>query len=135
MSLAQHLQIQLSEYDRSIRTFIPYYEEMLHHVADLMKLVRKPRPVVVDLGIGTGALSWQCLQRAPRARVIGLDADAAVFAQARRRLARKLGSPLELIEGSFLDSPLPRCDVLVSTLALHHLRTAISKQLFYEKCF
>ncbi len=135
MSVAQHLKIQLSEYDESIRTFIPNYEELLQNVAELLVLVRKPRPTIVDLGIGTGALALLCLQKAPQARLIGLDADAAMLAPARRRLARKLNPQSQLVHGNFLDTGLPRCDALVSTLALHHLRPAKAKQRFYAKCF
>lgn len=135
MSAAQHLNIRLSEYDRRIRTFIPDYEELLQNVADALVLARRPGPVIVDLGIGTGALALRCLQKVPDAVLVGLDADAAMLAPARRRLARKLNPPSRLVHGDFLDAPLPRCDALVSTLALHHLRPAKIKQRFYAKCF
>ena len=54
MSVAAHLGIRLSEYDRRIRTFIPRYEEILDAAA--ASVVPKAR-TIVDLGIGTGALA------------------------------------------------------------------------------
>ena len=86
MSVSQHLNIKLSEYDQRIRTFIPNYEEMLNEVAAPVTLVKKPQPTLVDFGIGTGALTARCLQFAPQARIIGIDADPDILALARRRL-------------------------------------------------
>jgi SAM-dependent methyltransferase len=42
---------------------------------------------VLDLGGGTGALSWAVLDGLPGARVTVLDVDADMLAEARRRLA------------------------------------------------
>jgi SAM-dependent methyltransferase len=41
---------------------------------------------IVDLGIGTGALSARCLVSAPDARVVGIDVDPAIVALAAKRL-------------------------------------------------
>ena len=58
MGVASHLGIKLTEYDSRIRTFIPHYEEML----DVAAAAIPPRArTIVDLGIGTGALSSRCL--------------------------------------------------------------------------
>ena len=85
MSVATHLGIKLADYDARIRTFIPDYEEMLA-VAGVAIPARTR--TIVDLGIGTGALSARCLASAPGARVVGIDVDPAIVALAARRLAR-----------------------------------------------
>jgi spermidine synthase len=135
MSVAQHLKIKLSEYDRRIRTFIPNYEEMLDEVAAATALVEKKQPMIVDLGIGTGALVARCLAISPQARVVGIDSDPDILALARRRLAQKRAHKPVLIQGNFLENSLPRCDAMVATLALHHIAEAKTKQRFYVKCF
>ncbi len=135
MSVAQHLKIKLSEYDQRIRTFIPNYEEMLAEVAATTALVEKKRPTIVDLGIGTGALAARCLAISPQARVVGIDSDPDILALARRRLSQKRAQKPTLIQGNFLENPLPRCDAIVATLALHHIATAKTKQHFYARCF
>lgn len=135
MSVAQHLKIKLSEYDERIRTFIENYDEMLDEVAALMVLVKKPQPTIIDFGIGTGALAARCLRVAPSARLIGIDADVDMLTLARRRLAKKRGASLELHHSDFLAIALPRCDAIVTTLALHHIHDAGIKQRFYAKCF
>jgi hypothetical protein len=59
MSVANHLGIDLSEYDARIRTFIPNYEEMLDVVASVIDPMSS---MILDLGIGTGALSERCVR-------------------------------------------------------------------------
>jgi len=58
MSVASHLGIKISEYDARIRTFIPDYEEMLRVAASA---VPRAARTILDLGVGTGALSAACL--------------------------------------------------------------------------
>lgn len=134
MSVARHLGISLSQYDRRIRTFIPHYEEILEVVAGAARLVRARAPVIVDLGIGTGALAARCLTARSRATLIGLDADAGMLDMAARRLNR-FARRIQLIHGSFARTPLPRCDMIVATLALHHIRSERGKRRFYRRCF
>ncbi len=131
MSVATHLGIRLRDYDAMIRTFIPDYEEMLDEAASALRLVRRRSPVIVELGIGSGALAERCVAVSPRARVIGLDVDADILALARRRL----GPRLTTVSGNFLAEPLPRCDVIVSSFALHHVRTRARKAGIYRRGF
>jgi tRNA (cmo5U34)-methyltransferase len=135
MSVARHLKIKLSEYDKSIRTFIPNYEEMLDEVAKTASLVGKRNPTILDLGIGTGALSARCLAAMPHAGIYGIDEDPDILELARRRLSRKVKRNLDLKHGSFLETPFPRCDAIVATIALHHVTSIKTKQRLYAKCF
>lgn len=137
MSVASHLRIRLSEYDRRIRTFIPHYEEMLSAVASAVELVAKATPTILDLGIGTGALAARCLRLRPRARLIGIDADPQILAVAHRRLSRRARSAAQrivLIHADFSRAALPSCDLIVATLALHHIAPAAAKRRLYVKC-
>lgn len=126
MSVSTHLGIDLAEYDRRIRSFVPYYETMLDVAA---AAVRPSTRVILDLGIGTGALAQRCLRAAPRARVVGIDADAGMMAMASARLGRRA----TLVTGSFLRTPLPRADAVVASLALHHVRTRTAKRALYRR--
>jgi ubiquinone/menaquinone biosynthesis C-methylase UbiE len=126
MSVAAHLGINLAEYDARIRTFIPYYEEMLDVAA---AAVPRDARTIVDLGTGTGALAARCLGVAPKARVIGIDADPDILKVAARRLGRRA----EMRPGSFLRAELPRADAVVASFALHHVRTRGAKQRLYAR--
>jgi len=135
VSVAQHLKIKISEYDKSIRTFIPNYEELLDEVAKTASLIGKRKPTILDLGVGTGALSARCLAVMPQADIYGIDADPDILELARRRLSRKIKGRLDLALGSFLETPFPRCDAIVATIALHHIMSIKTKQRLYAKCF
>jgi len=126
MSVASHLGIDLSEYDERIRTFILDYEEVLGTAADA---VPPNARTIVDLGIGTGALSARCLGTARRARVYGIDVDPAILTLAERRL----GGRATCARGSFTRVPLPRTDVVVASFSLHHVRTTTAKAALYGR--
>ena len=126
MSTASHLGIRLSEYDRRIRTFIPHYEEMLDAAASLTP----PRAAtLLDLGTGTGALAVRCLGIARNARVTAIDSEAAMLALARRRL----GPHATLINSRFEDVAFPPADVVVTSLALHHIFSLKVKMAVYRR--
>lgn len=133
MGAAAHLGIRTGEYDARIRTFIPFYEEILDAAASaLATVLPASRPLVVDLGIGSGALAAECLAELPRGtRLIGIDSDGAMLAMARRRLGRRV----ETIEGNFLQTPVPRSDAVTASFALHHVRTAAEKGRLYRRLF
>ena len=78
---------------------------------------------VLDLACGTGTLALEVLERAPGARVTGVDADPEILERARRK-ADKAGAELAFDEG--MSTELPYADetfeVVLSTLFFHHLR-------------
>jgi SAM-dependent methyltransferase len=129
MGVAAHLGIDLREYDARIRTFIPNYEAMLAAAASVVAVHGGNR--VLDLGIGTGALSARIVRRLPAARVVGIDSDPAILAVARRRL----GARLTPIVGDFTRTPLPSASAIVASLALHHVRTARAKAALYRRAY
>jgi tRNA (cmo5U34)-methyltransferase len=128
--VAAHLGIRVRDYDRRIRTFIPHYMEMLDEAAAALGATGPRAPVVVDLGVGSGALAALVIRVRPRARIVGIDSDAAMLAMAEQRL----GSRLTPIRGDFLSVDLPRCDAFVASFALHHVATARRKRALYARC-
>ncbi len=132
MGVAEHLKIDVEEYDARIRTFIPDYEELIRTTANVLRLVQAPELTIVDVGIGTGALAAECLGVRQGAELIGIDADRAMLDVARARLAGHAG--VRFVEADFLETPLPACDAVVASLALHHVPTPAAKQAFYASC-
>ena len=129
MSVSRHLAINIDEYDARIRTFIPGYEEMLGVAARIAATVR-PLNAVVDLGTGTGALAARVARLAPHASVTGIDEDAGMLVAAARRLRRYRAS---LVHDSFLRAPLPRCDAITASFALHHVESPRVKRALYVR--
>jgi tRNA (cmo5U34)-methyltransferase len=134
VSVSSHLAVDPKHYDARIRKLIPLYDELITEAARALGHAARPIRHIVDLGVGTGALAQACLNEIPRARVWGIDADSAMMQVARKRLGRRLAC-VTLVEGSFRDTPLPACDAVVATYALHHIRTLRQKQAFYRRCY
>ena len=129
MSVASHLVIALEEYDARIRTFIPYYDEMLDVAAAVVSR-RRPK-VLVDLGTGTGALAGRVAAGSRGLSTIGIDADEGMLAMAAKRLPARA----TFVHDSFVRAPLPRCDAITASFALHHIESPGAKRrLFARAC-
>ena len=122
MSVATHLAVSPAKYDARIRSLIPLYDELIAEVARALGHAVRPVRIVVDLGIGTGALARACLKRASGVRVWGIDADPDMMVIARTRLGR-LSRRVMMTTGSFLSEALLPCDAIVASYSLHHIRT------------
>lgn len=125
MGVAAHLGIDLAQYDARIRTFIPHYEEMLDVAASY---IDPASGIIVDLGVGTGALSARCRAFAPAAKFVGVDSDPEMLKAAERRV-----SGAQFICSSFLRCEIPPCDAIVASFALHHVRTRSAKRALYQR--
>jgi trans-aconitate methyltransferase len=131
MGAAAHLGIKPGEYDSMIATLIPHYRDLIGAAAAVVDKVAPSRPVVVDLGTGSGTLAEQILDVRPRARLMGIDADPAMLLTATRRL----GGRIETIEDNFERARIPSCDVVSASFALHHIATDRRKAALYKRCF
>ncbi len=89
MAVSTHLQIELSEYDSRIRTFIPDYEQMLDAAVAALRAAGRPVRRLLDLGIGSGQL------HADGRAAVAADEDPPVLSEARRDLVndRLVGEP------------------------------------------
>jgi tRNA (cmo5U34)-methyltransferase len=83
---------------------------------------------VLELGIGTGETARRVLARHPTASLIGLDASREMVDQARRALP----DDRVQLRVAHLEDPLPDgpFDVVISTLAIHHLDGRGKAKLF-----
>lgn len=93
-----------------------------------------PQPLaVLDVGAGTGTFVAELAERAPVVQIFGIDGDAAILARAAAKVARH-GARVELREGLAQQLPIAddSVDVVVMTLVLHHLDTAIKRAALAE---
>src|SRR5687768_7758613 len=131
MGATAHLGIKFGAYDATIASLIPHYKPLLQAAADAVDAAAPRSPAVVDLGTGSGALAAAILKVRPKARVIGIDADASMLDTARRRLKGRI----DTIEDNFELVRIPRCDVISASFALHHIDTGRKKAALYRRCF
>ena len=132
-SVETHLQLPASEYDRIIRMFIPGYEAMHAMQVELLATVLPPDGRMIDLGGGTGSLAYALAERYSGARIEIWDADPKMLAVAEQRLS-KYKNRVRLLEKSF-GEPLPECDAVVASLALHHIKELQGKRESYSRIF
>ncbi|HUO30490.1 MAG TPA: methyltransferase [Bryobacteraceae bacterium] len=131
-SVSTHLRLDTGEYDRIIRTYIPYYDESRAVQFDLLAASRLQSDArIVDLGGGTGSLAEAILERFPQARVLVRDIDPEMLAVAQTRLSR-FADRVELDRASFAD-PLPAVDAVLSAFALHHIPNLADKTAVYRR--
>lgn len=128
-SVRRHLRVEVDAYDEIIRRFIPGYETLLVTAA---RAVAADGPgLVLDLGAGTGALSEAILRHEAVGAIMLVDVDPEMLDQARARLER-FRSRARFREQSFLD-PLPACDAVAASLALHHIPEMADKGMLYRR--
>jgi len=128
-SVRRHLRVEVDAYDEIIRRFIPGYETLLDAAARAVAAVRPG--LVLDLGAGTGALSEAMLGHDAIGVIELVDVDPEMLDQARVRL-ESFGSRARFRAQSFLD-PLPACDAVGASLALHHIPEMREKRALYRR--
>lgn len=130
MAVSTHLKIDLGEYDARIRTFIPFYEDMLDAAVAALVAAGRPIETVVDLGTGTGALAARAAKAVTHARLVGIDEDEGMLAMAARRLPARRTT---LVFDNFVKATLPRCDAVTASFALHHVEHRRTKGALYRR--
>lgn len=87
------------------------------------------RPMILDLGCGTGLELDEIYRRMPDARVTGIDLSSGMLQKLREKHADK---ELTLIQGSYFeeDFGVARYDLAVSVESLHHFDRALKLSLY-----
>jgi tRNA (cmo5U34)-methyltransferase len=103
---------------------VPGYDELQDTVVGAVAGVDSRR--VLELGTGTGETALRVLERHPAAVWVGVDASEAMLARARERL------PDADLRLGRLEDELPQgpFDLVLSVLAVHHLRSDAKRDLF-----
>jgi tRNA (cmo5U34)-methyltransferase len=111
-------------YLESMLEEIPGYVELQEETARATEGVRAER--ILELGIGTGETTRRVLAVHPGAHLTGIDSSPEMLARAHEEL------PSADLRVARLEDPLPEgtFDLVVSTLAVHHLDAAGKADLF-----
>jgi len=87
---------------------------------------------VIDLGSGTGNLSWMMREKFPNARITCLDLSEKMLETSRNKLGEnKTTYVLKDFSRYEFDA---KYDVVISSLALHHLKVK-DRQQFFAKIY
>jgi len=130
----EHFEEEAKEFDGTIVKLIPKYSEMIdsmiltipHDVSDEFK--------VLDLGTGTGNVSRAVKEKFKRASIDCIDIADKMIEMAKIKLADY--DNIRYYTGDFSEFEFEDTyDVIVSSLALHHIKTDTEKKKFYYKIF
>ncbi|MCA9052480.1 MAG: class I SAM-dependent methyltransferase [Planctomycetaceae bacterium] len=119
------------EYAGAIERCFPRYREMLWAVLEYLP-DNLPVRSILDLGCGTGNLSVLMAERYPEASLTVVDLSAESLEVCRRRVAPL--TTLQVCEADFraLDYAPGAFDLIVSSIAVHHLELLEKRQLFQQ---
>jgi tRNA (cmo5U34)-methyltransferase len=130
----KHIEGEAKDFDRIIKELIPYYAEMIDGMVAAIPHQRTDLINVIDLGCGTGTISRQIKQTFPQARITCLGIAENMIEMSKLKLNNY--SDVQYRIGDFKDYEFDDTyDIVVSSLALHHLVTDDDKISFYRKIY
>ena len=129
-NVKRHFEEEAPDFDRIILTLIPDYPQMVEALVAAIPFEKDAPLRAIDLGCGTGTVARAVAEAFPNAHVTCLDLAENMIAMAHQKLAsfprvRYVLGDLNTLK--FDD----RYDVVISSLALHHLVTNTDKRRFY----
>jgi tRNA (cmo5U34)-methyltransferase len=132
--IRKHFEEEAQEFDRIIATLIPDYPRMVEALVVAIPFESSAPVRVIDLGCGTGTVAERVLGSFPNAQVTCLDLAENMIAMARVKLRHY--PQVRYVAGDFNNFDLDgNYDVVVSSLALHHLVTNDDKRQFYRRIY
>jgi tRNA (cmo5U34)-methyltransferase len=133
-AVRQHFNDEAPDFDQIILALIPDYRRIVQTLVAAIPFERTARIEAIDLGCGTGTIAKAILEQFPNARVTCVDLAENMLAIAQSKLGRHSG--VEFVLSDFRTLSLDRgYDVVLSSLALHHLVTDEDKIGFYKRIY
>jgi tRNA (cmo5U34)-methyltransferase len=134
-NVKQHFEKEAQEFDATIRRLIPNYEQMIDALVTALPFNQHQPIRVVDLGCGTGTIARRIKDVYPLAQVTCVDIAEKMLQLAQVKLG-EAGDALRYQLANFEDYEFDATyDVVVSSLALHHLVSDGDKIKFYKKIY
>lgn len=129
-----HFEEEAAEFDELILKLIPHYEEMINALISSIPFNQEDSIKVLDLGCGTGTITKSLKEKFQNANVTCLDLAENMIEMAKIKLNEY--NSITFITDDFYHFNFPEeYDVIISSLALHHLVTDDDKIEFYKKIY
>jgi len=125
-----HFEEEAKEFDQIIQKLIPNYNEMIAALVSVISFPKAHAFTMIDLGCGTGTVSKAVKDSFPNAEITCVDIAGSMLEIAQD----KISGNVSCIQADFYSFDFMRkFDLIVSSLALHHLKTDDDKLRFYKK--
>ena len=133
-TIKEHFETEAFEFDSQIVRIIPYYDQMITALVDAVHFNTTDAIRIIDLGCGTGTVAKRLADKFPNAKIVCLDIASKMIDIAKYKLADHKNTGF--IVGDFSTVVFNESfDVVVSSLALHHIQTDEEKKVFYSKIY
>lgn len=131
MNIESQFNLIAEEYDKNRRKFIPCYNGFYN---DTTRFIASniPQPkLILDLGAGTGLLSYFWYQQFPDSEYVLVDIADDMLNVARKRFESKDNISYQILNYS---KALPHkdFDTIISALSIHHLEDENKSALFHR---
>lgn len=121
-------------YDTNRKKLIPCFDRFYSTALAQINKTQDMPIRVLDLGAGTGLVSYFLLQLFPNAHITLIDLSEGMLEIAKNRL-NPWKNQIEIIEANYVDySFSTQYDVVISALSIHHLEEK-DKQVLYKQVF
>ncbi|MBP3366096.1 MAG: class I SAM-dependent methyltransferase [Treponema sp.] len=129
MSIESQFNLIAKEYDGSRRKFIPCFDDFYGSTTECIVSNIKEPGIVVDLGAGTGLLTYFWHRHCRTSRFVLVDSADEMLNVARKRFegAETISYSVENYIHTLPDVPF---DAVISALSVHHLEEAEKRSLF-----
>jgi len=131
-TVKNHFEEEANEFDKIILNFIPHYTEMIDALVLSIPFEKGENIKVIDLGCGTGTMAYKIKTAFPNSQISCLDIAENMIKMTQLKLGENADYHINDFYGFNFDS---QYDVIVSSLALHHLANDEDKKMFYRKIY
>lgn len=133
-NVRQNFEQEAFNYDDLVLRLIPYYHEQNHMMLNMIDFPDNASIKVLDLGCGTGVLSYFVLQNFKKANVVAFDFAENMLTACENNLSA-YKERVKFQQGDFaVDDIGSGYDLVISGLAIHHLDTE-GKQALFKNLF
>jgi tRNA (cmo5U34)-methyltransferase len=130
----EHFEEEAKEFDDTIVKLIPMYSQMIDSMIFTIPQNVSDEFKVLDLGTGTGNVSKAIKEKFEHANIDCIDIAEKMIEMAKIKLGDY--ADIHYYTGDFYEFEFEeKYDVVVSSLALHHIKTDDEKKKFYHKIY
>ena len=130
--IKKHFEEEAEEFDIIIQKLIPHYNQMVNALVSAIPFSKESSFSAIDLGCGTGTISKSIKNIFPNFNITCVDISEKMLEIANN----KIGGNINCIQADFNSFDFPqKYDLIVSSLALHHLENDNDKWKFYKKIY
>ena len=131
-SIKNHFEEEAEAFDKNILKLIPYYTEMIDALVLSIPFEKDKQIKIMDLGCGTGTIALKIKTAFSNPEISCLDIAENMIKMAQIKLGENIGYYVNDFYKFNFDK---KYDVIISSLALHHLANDKDKKMFYGKIY